>query len=84
MTEHLRLPHQSPRHVSQKGPQDHFLLQSAGDEQIDFVRPDRFQDREGRIFALVIMNRRILRQRQLEESRGKLAARLLIAFSQRK
>jgi hypothetical protein len=73
------LAHERAGDISEKWPQHDFLLQGSRHQQIDFIRARRFQDRSGRVFALLIMNRGIFRQGELTTGRGKLAASFFIA-----
>lgn len=75
------IPNKRPRHVSEEGPEDHFLLQRAGDEQIDFVRFGRVENRHRCIFPFLVMNCRIFGEREREQSIGKFFRGLVIAGS---
>src|SRR5439155_22071704 len=69
-----RHPHQAKRDIAEKWMKDDLLLERADDDQIDLVIGQRAQN-SGGWFALLVMNRGFLRQRQLSENVVKFSGR---------
>ena len=81
MTDERRFADETARDVSEKRPQHDFFFERAGDDQFQLVAPNGLENGVGRRFALMIMNRRIRRQRERGQGIGKSLRRLLIFFA---
>src|SRR5207248_5557827 len=62
------LAHERASDIAQKWAQNHFLLQRASCQEIDFIRTGGCEDRRCRVLTLLVMNRGIFRQSKLKKS----------------